>query len=147
MLGYTDATRNAELLTPDGWFRTGDVGSVDADGWITMTGRIKDIVNRGGEKFSAQDIENAIADHPSIASVAVIGAPDERLGEKVVAYVTLRPDATFPGEDALVAHLEAKRLAKQKRPVAWRVIDELPTTLSGKTQKHVLLEMWQSAAP
>ena len=142
MLGYTDPERNAELMSDDGWFRTGDVGVVDADGWITMTGRIKDIVNRGGEKFSAQDIENAIADHPAIASVAVIGAPDERLGETVVAYVTLRPGMTWPGDDALIDHLETKRLAKQKRPTAWRVIDELPATLSGKTQKHVLLALW-----
>ncbi|TML11614.1 MAG: cyclohexanecarboxylate-CoA ligase [Actinobacteria bacterium] len=143
MLGYTDPERNAELISEDGWFRTGDVGSVDADGWITMTGRIKDIISRGGEKFSAQDIENVIADHPAIASVAVIGAPDERLGEKVVAYVTLRPGARWPGDDALIDHLEAQRLAKQKRPTAWRVIDELPATLSGKTQKHLLLALWE----
>jgi acyl-CoA synthetase (AMP-forming)/AMP-acid ligase II len=146
MLGYTDPERNAELVSADGWFRTGDVGSIDAGGWITMTGRIKDIINRGGEKFSAQDIENAIADHPDIASAAVIGAPDERLGETVVAFVTLRTGAKWPGELALIEHLETKRLAKQKRPTAWRVLDELPATLSGKTQKNLLFALWEKEA-
>jgi acyl-CoA synthetase len=142
MLGYTDPEVNALQVDDDDWFYTGDVGSVDDAGWVTISGRVKDIINRGGEKFSSQDIENAIASHPTIASVAVIGAPDERLGEKVVAFATLRPGAEWPGRESLLAHLESQRLAKQKFPVAWRVLDELPMTMSGKLQKFKLLELW-----
>src|SRR5206468_1205925 len=68
MLSYTDPAATAAQVDPDGWFYTGDIGSVDSDGWLTVTGRIKDIVNRGGEKFSCQDIEQVIAGHPAIAS-------------------------------------------------------------------------------
>jgi acyl-CoA synthetase (AMP-forming)/AMP-acid ligase II len=150
MLCYTDPAVDAAHVDADGWFRTGDVGSVDADGWITMSGRIKDIINRGGEKFSAQDIEHAIASHDAVSSVAVLGVPDDRLGERVAAFVTLRDGAAWPGSAALVAHLDAQRLAKQKFPVEWRVLDELPATLSGKTKKPELLERWTrelAAAP
>ena len=142
MLGYTDPDLTAAQVDPDGWFRTGDVGMVDDAGWITMTGRIKDIINRGGEKFSAQDIEHAIVSHDAIAAAAVVGVPDHRLGEQVAAFVTLRPGAAWPGAVSLVGHLDAQRLAKQKFPVAWRVLDELPATLSGKLQKGDLLRQW-----
>lgn len=142
MLGYTDAAATAAQVDADGWFYTGDVGSVDGDGWVTMTGRIKDIVNRGGEKFSCQDIEQVIATHPAIAAAAVLGVPDDRLGEKVAAFVTLRPGGRWPGRQALVDHLEGARLARPKHPVEWRVLDAIPVTLSGKVQKHQLLAAW-----
>lgn len=143
MLGYTDPAVDAAQVDVDGWFRTGDVGWVDDDGWITMSGRIKDIINRGGEKFSAQDIEHAIASHEAIATVAVVGVPDERLGERVAAFVTLRPGSSWPGAKAVVDHLDQQRLAKQKFPVVWRVLDELPATLSGKVKKPEILERWE----
>lgn len=142
MLGYTDPAATAAQVDPDGWFYTGDVGCVDGDGWVTMTGRSKDIVNRGGEKFSCQDIEQVIAGHPDIASAAVLGVPDDRLGEKVAAFVTLRPGSRWPGRQALADHLETARLARQKCPVEWRVLDALPVTMSGKIQKHHLLASW-----
>ena len=145
MLGYTDPARHREAVDELGWFRTGDVGSVDEDGWVTMSGRIKDIINRGGEKFSAQDIEQAIAAHPCVASAAVVGVPDDRLGEKVVAFVTVRGD--WPGDDAMAGYLEQRRLARQKIPVAWRVLPELPMTLSGKIQKNRLLDLWEEPQP
>jgi len=145
MLGYTDPARHREAVDELGWFRTGDVGSVDEDGWVTMSGRIKDIINRGGEKFSAQDIEQAIAAHPCVASAAVVGVPDDRLGEKVVAFVTVRGD--WPGDDAMAGYLEQRRLARQKIPVAWRVLPELPMTLSGKIQKNRLLDLWAEPQP
>ena len=150
MLGYTDPVVHTAQVDDQGWFYTGDVGTVDADGWVRMVGRVKDIVNRGGEKFSSQDIEQVVAGHPDIASVAVVGVPDERLGEKVAAFVTLRPGASWPGLPSVLDHLEQAKMAKQKFPVAWRVLDELPMTLSGKIQKHRLLQLWEeglAAAP
>lgn len=103
-----------------------------------MTGRLKDIINRGGEKFSAQDIEQVVGTHPAVQSVAVVGMPDERLGEKVVAFLTLADGHDRPGDDELVDHLEQAKLAKQKFPVEWHVLDALPMTLSGKVQKRKL---------
>jgi acyl-CoA synthetase (AMP-forming)/AMP-acid ligase II len=144
MMGYTDAALDAEQVDADGWFYTGDVGRVDAAGWITMTGRLKDLVNRGGEKFSAQDIEHAISSHPAVGSVAVTGLPDERLGECVAAFVVLRPGAAWPGRQALLDHLEAQRLARQKFPTVWRVVEELPMTMSGKVQKNRLVALWEA---
>jgi len=150
MLGYTDAALDAEQVDAEGWFYTGDVGRVDAAGWVTMTGRLKDVINRGGEKFSAQDIEHAISSHPAVGAVAVTGLPDERWGERVAAFVVLRPGEGWPGRETLVDHLEAQRLARQKFPVVWRVIGELPMTMSGKVQKNRLVAMWEAelaAAP
>jgi acyl-CoA synthetase (AMP-forming)/AMP-acid ligase II len=147
MLGYTDAAVDAEQVDGDGWFYTGDVGRVDADGWVTMTGRLKDVVNRGGEKFSAQDIEHAISSHPAVGAVAVTGLPDERLGECVAAFVVLRPGASWPGPQALLDHLEAQKLARAKFPAVWRVVEELPMTMSGKVQKNRLVQLWESENP
>jgi acyl-CoA synthetase (AMP-forming)/AMP-acid ligase II len=144
MLGYTDPVLDAEQVDADGWFYTGDMGQVDADGWITMTGRLKDVVNRGGEKFSSQDIEHAISSHPAVASVAVTGLPDPRLGECVAAFVVVRPGTSWPGQQALLDHLEAQKLARQKFPSVWRVVEELPMTMSGKVQKTRLVELWEA---
>jgi acyl-CoA synthetase len=144
MLGYTDPALDADQVDAEGWFYTGDMGRVDEAGWVTMTGRLKDVVNRGGEKFSAQDIEHAISSHPAVRTVAVTGLPDERLGECVGAFVVLREGAEWPGRRALLDHLEAQRLARQKFPAVWRVVDELPMTMSGKVQKNRLVEQWQA---
>lgn len=142
MLGYTSAAATAAQVDGEGWFHTGDIGVVDADGWLTVLGRTKDIINRGGEKFPARDIEAAILDHPAVAAAAVVGAPEPRLGEQVVAFVVLRAGARWPGDDVLVAHLHGLRLARQKVPVAWRVLDALPATPTGKVRKNVLLASW-----
>ena len=98
MMGYIEDVSGA--IRGDGWLTTGDIGIVDADGWVRVTGRIKDIINRGGEKFSAREIENALCEHPAIAAAAVLGVPEPRLGEQVVAYVTTRAGQRFPGFDA-----------------------------------------------
>jgi acyl-CoA synthetase (AMP-forming)/AMP-acid ligase II len=143
MQGYSDPVVNAAQTDADGWFYTGDVGRIDAEGWVTMTGRLKDIINRGGEKFSAQDIEYSIASHPAVGSVAVVGVPDAKLGEAVAAFGVPRAGVAWPGERELLRHLETQRLARQKLPVHWRLLDELPMTASGKVQKHKLLEHWE----
>jgi acyl-CoA synthetase (AMP-forming)/AMP-acid ligase II len=143
MIGYTDAGLNEAQLDAEGWFYSGDVGLVDDDGWVTMTGRLKDIINRGGEKFSAQDIEYAIGSHPAVGSVAVTGIPDDHYGERVAAFVVLREGVSWPGRQVLLDHLEEQRLAKQKFPVVWRTLPELPMTMSGKVQKNKLVQLWE----
>ena len=141
MIGYTDPVATAAQMDAEGWFYTGDLGRVDAEGWLTFEGRSKDIINRGGEKFSSQDIEIAIASHPSIADVAVVGAPDERFGEVVAAFIRLKPGHEWQGPEPVLAHLETARLAKQKRPVQWHLLQEFPRTPSGKVQKADLRAM------
>jgi len=138
LTAYTDPERTREQLDADGWFYPGDIGVVDDQGWVRMSGRLKDIINRGGEKFSALDIESAIASHPDVAAVAVTAIPDERLGEAVGAWIVLTPGATWDGPARLTEHLEAARLARQKIPVRWTVVPALPTTASGKIQKNKL---------
>ena len=135
---YTDPAITAQQIDGDGWFYPGDIGMVDDQGWVRMTGRSKDIINRGGEKFSTQDIEAAVASHPDIARAAVTAVPDPRFGEAVGVWITLRPDARWAGPGPILAHLDSLRLAKQKMPVEWHVVAELPTTASGKLQKHRL---------
>jgi acyl-CoA synthetase (AMP-forming)/AMP-acid ligase II len=138
LTAYTDAERTREQIDGEGWFYPGDIGVVDGEGWIRMSGRIKDIINRGGEKFSALDIESAIASHPDVAAVAVTAVPDERLGEAVGAWIVLAPGAPWHGPDRLIEHLETVRLARQKIPARWTVVASLPTTASGKVQKNKL---------
>jgi acyl-CoA synthetase (AMP-forming)/AMP-acid ligase II len=136
---YTDANATASQIDEDGWFYTGDVGFVTDDGWVKMTGRLKDIINRGGEKFSAQDIELAILRHPDVAEAAVLGLPDERFGECVGAFVYLTPGSTWTGPEPILEHLDAVGLAKQKWPVVWHIFpDGLPRTASGKVKKNEL---------
>lgn len=140
MMGYAEEVPDADR---DGWLATGDVGTVDADGWLTVTGRIKDIINRGGEKFSAREIENVLCEHPAIAAAAVLGVPEPRLGEQVVAYVTTRAGNEFPGFDALIDRLRGSGLAPQKYPVVITGVDALPTTATGKVRKAELARWWR----
>jgi acyl-CoA synthetase len=109
---------------------------------VTIRGRVKDIINRGGEKFSAAEIESVISSHPAIEAVAVVGLPDQRLGEQVAAFVTVRAGRDWPGETALLAHLEQHQLARQKLPVIWRLCARLPRTPTGKIQKRELVTEW-----
>jgi non-ribosomal peptide synthetase component E (peptide arylation enzyme) len=112
-----------------------------------MTGRIKDIINRGGEKFSAQDIENVVMTHPAVRAAAILAVADRRLGEEVACFVQLQSDADWPGAEALYAHLDASHLARQKFPKYWQVVDALPLTASGKVKKDVLLRIWEAQTP
>ncbi|MCR5979292.1 AMP-binding protein [Gordonia jinghuaiqii] len=132
-LGYTDATLDATSFA-DGWFRTGDIGHLDADGYLTITDRKKDIIVRGGENISSKEIEDALLAHPAIAEVAAVGMPDERYGEKVCVFVVLRPGAGLD-LDAIRDHFTARGLARQKMPERLEVVDTLPRTASGKVRK------------
>lgn len=144
MMGYLDPAHGAFL--PGGWMATGDLGVVDADGWVRITGRVKDVVNRGGEKFSCREIEDALSTHPTVDAVAVLGVPEERLGEQVVAFVTVRAGSDFPGFNALVEHLKGRGIALRKHPVEIIVIDALPTTPTGKVLKTSLAQRWRECA-
>jgi cyclohexanecarboxylate-CoA ligase len=136
-LGYTDPALNAAAFLPGGWFRTGDVGRTDADGYLTVTDRLKDIIIRGGENISAKEVEDLLVTHPAVADVAVIPVPDPALGERVCAVVVARPGCTFDVEQAR-EHFAAAGAARQKTPEVVVLVDELPRTPSGKVRKDVL---------
>jgi acyl-CoA synthetase (AMP-forming)/AMP-acid ligase II len=141
LTGYTDPGLTQAQIDADGWFYPGDIGVVDAQGWVRMSGRSKDIINRGGEKFSTMDIEAAIAAHPDVADVAVTAVPDARLGEAAGAWLVLRLGAVWAGPAPIIEHLEQRKLARQKIPVQWHVVAAIPTTASGKVQKNRLTEL------
>jgi acyl-CoA synthetase len=143
MIGYLNPAQTAACVDSEGWFYTGDVGTVSLDRTVRVTGRIKDIINRGGEKLSTQEIECAIGSHPTIASVAVVGIPDERLGETVAAAVTLRAGNRWDGPQPVLQHLQTIGLPRRKQPVTWLHLDALPATASGKVKKNRLIELMQ----
>jgi acyl-CoA synthetase (AMP-forming)/AMP-acid ligase II len=134
-VGYTDPALTAAAFDADGWYRSGDMGVVDADGYLTITDRLKDIIIRGGENLSAAEIEEAIAKLPQIAEVAVVAAPDERLGEHACAIVRLAPGTGAIGLRDLAEQLERVGLARQKWPEELRIVDDFPRTASGKVRK------------
>ena len=143
MNGYLgDEEATSRILDADGWLRTGDLGRLDPDGFVQVTGRAKDIIIRGGENISPADVEDAIRAHvPDVVDVSVIGVPDEFYGEAVAAYVTLR-EATVLTQPRLAELLDGK-LAAFRIPAHLRVVDRLPTTPSGKVQKFRLAQMFE----
>lgn len=134
--GYTNSEFTRASMV-DGWFQTGDVGRMDADGYLTITDRKKDIIVRGGENISSKEVEDVLSAHPAIAEAAAIGAPDEAYGERVCAFVVVNDGRSFDLADA-AAHFAECGLARQKTPERIVVVSELPRTASGKVQKHVL---------
>ena len=133
-LGYTDPELNT-AFDEDGWYRTGDIGIVDEHGCLTITDRVKDIIIRGGENLSAAEIEAVIGKIAGVAEVAVVAAPDERLGEHACAVIRLLPDADPIDLPALAPHLEQAGLARQKWPEELRLVADFPRTASGKIRK------------
>jgi len=137
MLGYTDPLHTGEAFDADGYFRTGDLGYVDDQGYLTVTGRKKDLIIRGGENISPKEIEDLLHQHPAIQEAAVVAFPHPRMGETPCVYLVLRPgrELDFAG---MLAYLESARLARQKFPERMFVVDDLPRTATGKVLKHVL---------
>ena len=141
MIGYFNRPdETAATLTEDGWLRTGDGGYLDEEGYLFLTDRVKDMIVSGGENVYPVEVEEALAQHPAVADVTVIGVPDERWGETVKALVIARPDAT-PTAEELVAFAR-ERLAGYKLPRSIEFVDELPRTPSGKVLKRVLRERY-----
>jgi cyclohexanecarboxylate-CoA ligase len=129
----------------EGWFDTGDLATMDADGYIRITGRSKDIIIRGGENIPVIEIEELIYRHPAVQSAAIVAMPDERLGERGCLFVVLQPGATFT-LDEMVAHLDRNNVARNYFPERLEIIAELPRTASGKIQKYVLRERARALA-
>ncbi len=124
----------------DGWFDTGDYARMDKDGYIRITGRAKDILIRGGENIPVVEVEELLYRHPAIADAAIVGMPDDRLGERGCAFVTLHPGAKL-GFEEMVAYLKDAKLARNYWPERLEVIAEMPRTASGKIQKFKLREI------
>jgi fatty-acyl-CoA synthase len=136
--GQPDAT--AAAFTDDGWFRSGDLGYLDADGYLYIADRLKDMIISGGENIYPAEVENLIADIEGISGVAVVGVPDERWGEVPWAVVTLREGAEVDTE-IVRAHLDGL-LARYKLPKNVVVVEDLPRTASGKVRKADLRERY-----
>ena len=137
-LGYhKNPQANAELFTADGWFRTGDLGQLDAAGNVRIVGRLKEMINRGGKKFFPREIEEILYAHPKILHAAIVGVPDPRLGERNCLCVIPRPGQAL-ALDEVVAFLK-DGVATYKLPETLEVFDDLPFTPTGKIQRHVLV--------
>lgn len=139
-LGYGDPEQTIEAITEDGFFRSGDLGRVDVNGALTITGRKKDLIIRGGENISAKEIEDVLHAHPAVAEAAVVAMPHPRLGEGVCAYVILSEAGAEPVEADLTKHVLASGLARQKCPERFLFVSDLPRTASGKVRKDLLRE-------
>jgi cyclohexanecarboxylate-CoA ligase len=132
-VGYRDAAMDTDSFLPGGWFRTGDIGRLDADGFLTITDRKKDVIIRGGENIASKEVEDLLMLHPAIDAAAV-GQPDERLGERVAVFVQLRPGATIDLPE-IQRHFDTLGVARQKTPEHLEFITEFPRSLSGKVRK------------
>ena len=135
--GYTDPEATREAFDDEGFFRTGDIGRVSKAGVLTVTGRKKDLIIRGGENISAKEIEDALHAHPDIKEAAVVAMPHARLGEGVCAFVVAQSDRKL-SRPQIDAYLKDWGLAPQKWPELLRFVSDLPRTASGKIQKHLL---------
>ncbi|MEX2616206.1 MAG: AMP-binding protein [Alphaproteobacteria bacterium] len=124
----------------DGWFDTGDNARMRADGYIRISGRSKDVIIRGGENIPVVEVEELLYRHPAVQDAAIVAMPDDRLGERACAFVTLKPDAKGLTFEEMVAYLTDKNMAKNYFPERLEVIDEMPRTASGKIQKFQLRE-------
>jgi non-ribosomal peptide synthetase component E (peptide arylation enzyme) len=131
---YHNDEANRHAFTSDGWFRSGDLAEQKGK-YFAITGRIKDVINRGGVKFNPADIEALLVAHPRILEAAIVPMPDPVLGEKACAFVTLKPGTQAPTLDELVSYLLSKEIAKNKLPERLVVIPEMPLTPTRKIIK------------
>jgi len=137
MLGYWDEPEKTdEVLDSEGWMHTGDVATIDADGYGNIVGRIKDMVIRGGENISPREVEEYLYRHPKIEDVTVVGVPDEKFGEELCAWIRLKPGETASPEE--VTAFCRGQIAHYKIPRYIRFVDEFPMTVSGKVRKFVI---------
>ena len=138
MSGYLNAPELNRTAFVDGWFRTGDIGSLDKDGFLTLHGRQKELINRGGEKIAPIEIDKALMSHPDIAQAAAYAVPHPRLGEDVAAAVVLRPGSKVTPEE--LREFLGKQLATHKNPRRITIVDQLPKGITGKVQRKRLSE-------
>src|ERR1700760_868587 len=139
MLEYiNNPEETRKLFTPDGHSRSGDLGVMDADGYVRVTGRLKDIVIRGGLNISVRQIEDLLTAHPAVRAVAAVGMPDQKLGERLCCYAVVHPGHEDLDLTEVRDYLLAQGLAIQKVPERLEIVAELPMTATGKVQKHLL---------
>ena len=138
MAGYWEQPDETADALEDGWFHTGDGGTLDDEGYLTISDRKKDVIITGGENVSSIEVEDALFSHPAVAEVAVIGVPSEKWGETIKALVVLSGEAT---EAELIAHCK-QRLAGYKAPTSVEIRDAIPRTATGKVQKFKLRQQY-----
>lgn len=143
MLGYNDNPEaTAAAIDADGWLHTGDLGTMDTRGYVKITGRVKEMIIRGGENLFPAEIENAMLEHDAIAECAVVGLPDEKWGEVVACF--MRAAGSERPDDAALKAFVRERLAPHKTPQHWIWVDEWPLTGSGKIQKFKLRDAFEA---
>ena len=145
-LGYLDSSLDADAFSddPNGgerWFRTGDLGVIDDEGYVTITGRLKDVIIRKGENISAKEIEDLLFAHPKVVDVAVVGVPDPASGERACAVIVVAPGETFTFLE-MIEHLKEADLIPQKLPEQLELVDALPRNPSGKVLKRDLRQQF-----
>ena len=140
---FENPEATAETLLSDGWLRTGDLATMDDRGYCRIVGRIKDMIIRGGENLFPAEIEGVLAKHDAIAEVAVVGLPDDQLGEIVAAFVRITEGADTPTVVGLREFIRAS-LSPQKTPSCWYKVDDFPLTGSGKIQKFAIRDKWEA---
>jgi acyl-CoA synthetase len=145
-LGYTDASLTAKVFDGDGWYHTGDIGVLDPEGYLSITDRISDVIIRGGENISAVEVEEVLMTLAGVAEVAVVAAPDARMGEHAAAFVRMAGGKAAPDLPVLRRHLGAAGVARQKWPEELVPVDDFPRTSSGKVQKYVLRDRLRDRA-
>jgi fatty-acyl-CoA synthase len=146
MLGYNDNPEaTAAAIDAEGWLHTGDLGTMDERGYVRITGRVKEMIIRGGENLFPVEIENALLEHDAIAEVAVVGIPDETWGEMVACFMRCPGNGTRPCDADLKSFLR-ERLSPQKTPQHWVWVDQWPMTGSGKIQKFKLRQAFVAGA-
>lgn len=139
---FENPQATAKTIDADGWLHTGDLCSMDARGYCKIEGRLKDMIIRGGENIYPREIEELLFQHPSVGEVAVVGLPNERLGEEVAVFLRPAPDSSID-KDALFTYLR-EHLSPQKTPRHWFEVESYPLTGSGKIQKFALREGWKN---
>lgn len=144
-LGYTDEALTASSFDADGWYRTGDVGVLDDDGYLTITDRKADVIIRGGENISALEVEEVLLGMPAVAEAVVVAVPDDRLGERAAAVLRVRDDQEMPTLDEVREHFKAQGVAVQKWPEELHRVDDYPRTASGKVQKFRVRQSLQAS--
>ncbi len=136
MRGYWKSPELSEQVLRDGWLHTGDIGRFDADGYLYVVDRKKDLILRGGFNVFPRDVEDVLLEHPGVGAAAVVGRPDERQGEEVVAYVSLRPGASATSEQLL--EFAKSRLGRHKYPREVNILDQVPLTPVGKVDRKAV---------
>jgi acyl-CoA synthetase len=137
-LGYTDPELTAKAFDEDGWYRTGDVGVLDEDGYLTITDRKADVIIRAGENISALEVEEVLLTMPAVAEAVVVSAPDARLGERAAAVLRVKPGHLMPTIEEVRDHFKGAGVAAQKWPEELHQVADFPRTASGKVQKFLV---------